>query len=90
MTQDERWAMMWDAYMDFLHSLHKRPSKYEPTERDLVNWLKHNRKLNNKGALRPDRKVKLDELLAEAAKYQRVNQHQYTNGEHVTKQDNNE
>ena len=40
MTQDQRWIMMWQKYMDFLHNKKRRPSKY-----------------------------------------QRVNQHQYVNGE---------
>ena len=81
MTQDQRWIMMWQKYMDFLHNNKRRPSKYQPEERDLVNWAKHNRKLVNKGVLKVDRKTRFDQLVAEAEKYQRVNQHQYVNGE---------
>ena len=81
MTQDQRWTMMWQKYMDFLHNNKRRPSKYQPEERDLVNWAKHNRKLVNKGVLKADRKTRFDQLVAEAEKYQRVNQHQYVNGE---------
>lgn len=81
MTQDQRWIMMWQKYMDFLHNNKRRPSKYQPEERDLVNWAKHNRKLVNKGVLKADRKTRFDQLVAEAEKYQRVNQHQYVNGE---------
>ena len=73
--------MMWQKYMDFLHNNKRRPSKYQPEERDLVNWAKHNRKLVNKGVLKADRKTRFDQLVAEAEKYQRVNQHQYVNGE---------
>ena len=32
---------MWQQYMDFLHENKRRPSKYKPEERDLVNWAKH-------------------------------------------------
>ena len=83
MTQDQRWIMMWQKYMDFLHNNKRRPSKYQPEERDLVNWAKHNRKLVNKGVLKADRKTRFDQLVAEAEKYQRVNQHQYVNGESI-------
>ena len=86
MTQDQRWIMMWQKYMDFLHNNKRRPSKYQPEERDLVNWAKHNRKLVNKGVLKADRKARFDQLVAEAEKYQRVNQHQYVNGESTHEQ----
>ena len=86
MTQDQRWIMMWQKYMDFLHNNKRRPSKYQPEERDLVNWAKHNRKLVNKGVLKADRKTRFDQLVAEAEKYQRVNQHQYVNGESTHEQ----
>ena len=86
MTQDQRWTMMWQKYMDFLHNNKRRPSKYQPEERDLVNWAKHNRKLVNKGVLKADRKTRFDQLVAEAEKYQRVNQHQYVNGESTHEQ----
>lgn len=79
-TVDEHWLQMWQQYMDFLHTKERRPSKYRMEERDLVNWVKHNRKLINKGIFKESRKEKFDELLAEAAKYQRVNQYQYTDG----------
>lgn len=47
MTHDERWMSMWQSYMDFMKENGRRPSKYKPEERTLVNWLKHNRKLVN-------------------------------------------
>lgn len=43
----------------------------------LVNWLKYNRKMRNKGKLSEDRLKQLDELLKEAESFRRVNQHQY-------------
>ena len=43
----------------------------------LVNWLKYNRKMRNKGKLSENRLKQLDELLREAESYRRVNQHQY-------------
>lgn len=86
MTHEQRWTMMWQMYMDFLRDHKRRPSKYQPEERDLVNWAKHNRKLVNKGELKDDRKARFDKLVADAEKYQRVNQHQYVNGESTHEQ----
>lgn len=74
---------MWQQYMDFLTAHHRRPSKYKPEERDLVNWMKHNRKLVNQGTF-PEHRLKLfNELLKKAAGYQRINQYQYTDGRTV-------
>jgi hypothetical protein len=83
MEHDRRWLYMWKKYMDFLFCNKRRPSKYIPEDKPLVNWLKYNRKLLNKGELPDYRKAKLDELLAEAKKFQRVNQHSYLNSETV-------
>lgn len=80
MTQDERWLLMWQEYMDFLLKNKRRPSKYNDEERVLVNWMKHNRKVRNQDKMPPKRMEKFLELMAVATKYQRVNQHQYTDG----------
>lgn len=80
MKQEERWMQMWKEYMDFLTTNKRRPSKYDEEERTLVNWMKHNRKIKNQGKMPPQRMPKLQELVAMSEKYQRVNQHQYTNG----------
>ena len=77
MTQDERWLHMWQQYMDFLHKNKRRPSKYKPEDRSLVNWAKHNRKLINQHKCQPDRMDKFNELMREAEKYHRINQHAY-------------
>lgn len=80
MTQDDRWTHRWQEYIDFLHENKRRPSKYYAEERDLVNWAKHSRKLRNQDKLPDSRKAKFGQLLSEAAKYQRVNQHAYVDG----------
>lgn len=77
MTRDELWMQMWQQYMDFLHKNKRRPSKYYPEERKLVNWMKHNRKSRNQGTFLPKREDRFSQLLEEAKKYQRTNQHAY-------------
>lgn len=80
MTQDERWVYMWQQYMNFMAVHHRCPSKYRPEERDLVNWLKHNRKRRNQHLLPDDRQEPLARLLATASRYRRVNQYKYKSG----------
>lgn len=80
MTQDEHWQTMFDAYMKFMEDNKRCPSKYKAEERKLVNWLKYNRKMRNKGLLDEARLAKLSELFELSEKYRRVNQHAYLNG----------
>lgn len=75
MTHDERWLLMWKRYMDFLSHEKRCPSKYNPEERPLVNWAKHNRKLQNRAQLSPRRQQLFAQLTAEASRYRRVNQY---------------
>lgn len=81
MTQDERWNQTWKQYIDFLETNKRRPSKYKPEERDLVNWAKHNRKLINQGKFKESRMEKFEELKRLSEKYQRINQYKYKNDE---------
>lgn len=76
MTQDERWLAQWKEIMDFMETNKRRPSKYEPEERNSWNWLRHNQKLYNNGAMRPEREEKFAKLLEMTERYRHVNQYQ--------------
>ena len=65
---------MWQSYMNFMADHGRRPSKYKPEERNLVNWLKYNRKEVNQGTFPESRKKMFDELLQMAERLHRVNQ----------------
>ena len=52
---------MWQSYMNFMADHGRRPSKYKPEERNLVNWLKYNRKEVNQGTFPESRKKMFDE-----------------------------
>lgn len=84
--KEEHWLKMWKDYLDFLKEHKRRPSKYVGEDRTLVNWLKYNRKIRNKGLLNEERSKLLDVLLAEADKYRRVNQHQYLHRDDLKKE----
>ena len=75
MTQDERWMAKYEEVMQFIEDNKRNPSKYVPEERSLVNWTKQQRKLVNKGELRPERVEMLERLLSLWEGYKRVNQY---------------
>lgn len=78
---DEKWDAKWQKYMDYMAQNKRRPSKYRGEDKPLVNWLKHNRKLQNKGLFPERRKEKFEKLLATAESYRRVNQYNYASNE---------
>ena len=63
MTQEERWNTRYLDVMDFMEKNHRRPSKFIDEERGLRNWWKHQQKLLNSGALKPERVGMFNELL---------------------------
>ena len=75
MTQDERWNIWYEEVMAFIESNHRNPSKHRIEEHDMLNWVKHQRKLVNAGTLKPDRIEQFKELLALIEENKRVNQY---------------
>ena len=52
MKQDERWNLRYQEVMDFITANHRNPSRHRIEEHDMLNWLKANRKVMNKGEIR--------------------------------------
>ena len=74
MTQDERWLAKYEEVKRFVEDNKRNPSKYVPEERTLVNWIKQQRKLVNKGELSPGRVEMFERLVSLWERYRRVNQ----------------
>ena len=74
MTQEERWMVRYEEVMAFIESNHRNPSKYRIEEHDMLNWLKANRKVMNKGEMRLERIVQFRKLLEMTEQYRRKNQ----------------
>ena len=74
MTQDERWIARYNEVMRFLEENHRNPSRHRIEEHDHLNWLKANRKVMNKGEMRPERIERFRELLEMTELYRRKNQ----------------
>ena len=75
MTQDERWMTRYQEVMGFMEENHRNPSKYRIEEHDMLNWIKANRKLMNKGEMKVERVENFRELLDLCERYRRVNQY---------------
>lgn len=55
MTQDELWLLKYHEVMDFMETNHRNPSKHRIEEHLMLNFVKHNRKLQNAGKLKESR-----------------------------------
>lgn len=76
MSQDELWLIKYNEVMTFIEKNKRNPSKHRIEEHLMLNWIKHNRKLFNKGELKPERVEKFKELLALTEVYRRKNQYE--------------
>ena len=74
MTQDEHWLAKYNEVMNFMETNHRNPSKHRIEEHQMLNFVKHNRKLLNAGKMKEYRVERFQKLLEMAEKYKRVNQ----------------
>ena len=74
MTQEERWQKRYEEVVEFIENNHRNPSKHRIEEHDMLNWVKQQRKLKNKGELKTERAEMLERLLSLCEEYKRVNQ----------------
>ena len=75
MTQEERWMQRYNEALKFIEVNKRNPSKHRIEEHDMLNWVKHNRKLMNKGEMKGERIDRFNELLAKIEEYKRKNQY---------------
>jgi len=76
MDQETRWLARYNEVVLFIETNKRNPSKHRLEEHDMLNWLKHNRKLMNAGELPESRQGKFKELLALVGDNKHVNQYQ--------------
>ena len=76
MTQKERWLVRYNDVVEFIETNHSNPSRHRIEEHDMLNWIKHNRKLMNAGTLKSERVELFKILLSLMGEYKRVNQYQ--------------
>ena len=76
MTQEEKWMARYEEVVDFIKTNRRNPSKYVAEDRDMLNWLKANRKALNAGKMKLERVEKFRILLELMEKYKRKNQYE--------------
>ena len=76
MNQDELWLSKYHEVMNFMETNHRNPSKHRIEEHQMLNFIKHNRKLMNAGKLKENRVELFEKLLEMGEMYKRVNQWQ--------------
>ncbi len=64
MDQETRWLTRYNEVKTFIEENHRNPSRHKIEDHDMLNWLKANRKLLNKGEMKSERVLKFKELLA--------------------------
>ena len=75
MTQDEKWIARYNEVVMFIETNKRNPSKHRIEEHDMLNWVKHQRKVMNAGVLKEARLGMFNELLTLSEKYKHVNQY---------------
>ena len=77
MSNESKWNEHYEEIVRFVTLHHRRPSKYEPEERNMHNWLKRQAKTFNKDEIAPSRREQYKQLKALLQQYRRVNQYCY-------------
>jgi hypothetical protein len=73
MTQDERWYARYDGKR-FIEENHRNPSRHFVENRNLLSWIKQQRKLINAGKLKLERIEMFNKLTELWEENKRVNQ----------------
>ena len=75
MDQETRWQNRYNEVKTFIENNKRNPSKHRLEEHDMLNWVKQQRKVKNKGELKAERAEMLERLLSLWEEYRRVNQY---------------
>lgn len=75
MTQDERWMNRYNEVKELIETTHRNPSRHFVENRNLLSWIKQQRKLLNAGALKPERVEPFKALMKLIERYKRTNQY---------------
>ena len=75
MTNEEAWNIKYQKVYAFVERNHRAPSRHRIEEHTLLNWLKYNRQILNKGVLSPEKTDLIMRLRAYIASFNRINQY---------------
>lgn len=74
-TQEYRWHIRFEEVKRFVEANHRRPSKYNPEERNAWNWLRHTQKQYKAGELKAERVNDFERLMRLCEENRHVNQY---------------
>ena len=74
MDQETKWVTKYNEVKGFVEREHRNPSKHRIEEHDMLNWVKQQRKMKNKGELKVERAEMFEMLMDLCGEYRRVNQ----------------
>lgn len=75
MTQNEKWMARFNEVRDYIETNHRNPSRHFVENRNLLSWIKQQRKLMNAGSLKPERIEPFKRLLELIEETKRINQY---------------
>ena len=75
MTQEERWQKRYEEVKAFIETNKRNPSRHFVENRNLLSWVKQQRKLMNAGTLKPERVEAFKRLMEIWEENKRVNQY---------------
>ena len=75
MTQDEKWNARYKEVREYIQVNHRNPSRNFVENRNLLSWIKQQRKLMNAGTLKPERIEPFKRLLELMEQNKRVTQY---------------
>ena len=75
MTQDEKWMIRYNEVREYIETNHRNPSRHFVENRNLLSWIKQQRKLMNAGTLKPERIEPFKRLLELIEENKRINQY---------------
>ncbi len=81
MRRDEQWDNNYMQIMQFMQERKCRPAKRHVEDRQMVNWIKFNKKQMKRGKMPAHRIERFQQLLEEATRWQRLNQYAYINND---------
>lgn len=76
MDQETRWLMRYNEVKRFIEENKRNPSRHRIEEHDMLNWVKQQRKLVNKGEMRPKRMEAFKRLMEIWEENKRKNQYE--------------
>lgn len=76
MTQEDRWNKRYNEVKSFIEENKRNPSKHRIEEHDMLNWVKQQRKLVNKGEMKAERIERFKALLELMEQFKRKNQYE--------------